>query len=177
MTATFRLAQEDLKALQRVVQRRIWSISRANSRMFLFNLVAWVPIGIFLAASAALYRQNPGLAGDLKFIFGALAVGSAAVVAGQLYWRRCLGRSLAATDSWFFQNQQIELTPEGISQKAAYGESFYRWSAFTSVVEDSDRLFLFLDNAQALVLPKSVVGSQEAVEELKAQVSVSARSW
>lgn len=167
---TFRLSEDDVVALHRAIWRRLQRIAKANSKKLLFDFVAWFPIGIFVMGFVELYRRNPQLAFDLYLIGGSLVLGVAAMIVGHVYLQRRYVRALRAPDSWFFENQMLEVQPDGIRTSGAYGESLFRWSAFRGLEEDEHRLLLFVDNAQALVLPKMALGSHEE-EVIRSRVS------
>lgn len=171
MIISFRLDRCDFSALQKIAQERINRTAKTNSRMLLFNVAAWIPMGMFFTGMSQLFRDNPHLWVDLGLTTGALAIGIAAVVASNRYWRKRVMVSLLADDSWFLKDQEIHICKDGILQRAAFGEAIFKWNSFHAVEEDDERLFLFLDNAQGLIIPKSAVQSQEELRELTLRVA------
>ncbi len=166
--ATFRLTQGDLVALLKVINRRLTELSHAQSKLFFSNLLIWIPLGIAFAAYAALFRNYPSMTRDLAIVAVFFCIGIGLMVGGILFKQRVVyRRAMLAPDGWFLSEQTVDLSPDGVSVRSACGEAHYTWPSFRDIVEDEANLYLFIDNAQALVLPKHALGSPEQIAQLK----------
>ncbi|PHV09602.1 YcxB family protein [Chitinimonas sp. BJB300] len=167
MHATFTLSESDFVALNNAVNRRLKAVSRANSKLFLPNFVVSVTMGVAIASYLALYRKYPFIATELSFVAGAFAVSTLFIVGNSVYKRSLCRRAMLSRNSWFLSRQDVELTENGFHWSGASSSAEYIWGAFCYFDEDKTNLYLFLDNAQAVVLPKKALGTPEQVEKVK----------
>lgn len=168
MHCSFTLTRADFAALQKILMRRLTHLSQANSRLFISNLFIWIPLGIAFAAYLALFRKYPAMSYDLSVVATTFCLGITLVVAGAFYKRHVYRRAMLSPESWFLSEQTADLTPEGLCAQGTYGLARYPWSAFRHLAEDDRNLYLFIDNAQAFVLPKVALGSSDQVARIKA---------
>ncbi len=168
MRCSFTLSMTDFVALHKVISRRLTQLSSANSKLFFSNLFIWVPLGIAIASYASLFRKYPDMSHDLAVVAAAFCVGVALMVAGMFYKQRIYRRVMLSPESWFFSEQTVDLEPDGLAAKGIYGVVRYPWSSFRYFGEDEKNLYLFIDNAQAFVLPKAAVGSSDQLAQVKA---------
>jgi hypothetical protein len=168
MHCSFTLSQADYDALQKVVIQRLTQLSRANPKLFFANILLWVPIGFALASYTALCRRYPDITHDLLVVAAAFAAGVCLILAGAIVKQRIYRRVMLSPDSWFLSEQTADLDAAGLVAKGAYGETRYPWAAFRHLAEDGRNIYLFIDNAQAYVLPKAALGSSERLAQMKA---------
>lgn len=168
MHSSFTLTTADFIALHKVIARRLTKLSHANSKLFFSNVFIWVPLGIAFASYAALFRKYPEMSYDLWVVAAAFCIGVTLMVAGMFYKQRIYRRVMLSPESWFLSEQTVDLGPEGLGAKGAYGVVHYPWSSFRYLAEDDRNLYLFIDNSQAFVLPKAAVGSSDNLAQVKA---------
>lgn len=167
MRFSFKLSKQDLASFHKIANRRLTAIAKANSRLFVANLIAWIPLGMAMASYAAMYRKYPDLTHDLNVVLAAIVIGGVLLFVSMLYKQRIYRHAALPEDSWFFANQTIEADSEGISIESASARALYKWSSFVYSVEDEHNFYLFIDNAQALVIPKSAVGSLDQLAQFR----------
>ena len=167
MHISFTLNKQDSIALQKVVGQRLTELSGQNSKLYFANIVAWIPIGVSLSAVATLYRSYPDLTSQLTIAISSLITGAFLLSTVKYYREFTCRKILAATDGWFFSEQKISLDENGISANALHCSAQYRWSSFRHLTEDERNLYLFVDNAQALILPKHALRSPDAIQQIK----------
>lgn len=168
MHSSFTLTNHDFVALQKVITCRLTQLSRANSKLFVSNLFTWIPIGIAFSGYATLFRKYPEMAYDLSVVAVAFCTGVALMVAVMFFKQRIYRRVMLPPESWFLSEQTVDIDSGGLGAKGAYGVVHYPWSSFRHLAEDDKNLYLFIDNAQAFVLPKAAVGSPEQLAQVKA---------
>lgn len=168
MHCSFTLSQADFFVLHKVINRRLTQLSSANSKLFLSNLIIWVPLGIAFASYAALFRKYPDMSHDLSVVAIAFCIGVGLIAIGMIFKRQIYRKVILSSKSWFLSEQTVDLDPVGLTAKGTYGEVRYLWSAFLHLVEDEKNLYLFIDNSQAFVLPKAALGSVDQVVQVKA---------
>jgi hypothetical protein len=165
---SFKLTRQDLAALQKRSVRRLTEISGANSKLFFANLLAWIPLGIALALFSEMYRRFPSLSPSLNLIAAALVAGLALAVGAAYYKQRLYKQAWLADDGWFLAEQTVDADAEGLRIRTARGETRFEWTAFMHRAEDDANLYLFIDNAQAVVVPKSALGSAGDAAQFRA---------
>ncbi len=171
MRCSFTLSRTDFIALHRVVDRRLSQLSGANTKLFFSNLFIWVPLGIAFAAYAAMYRKYPEMTYDLSVVVIAFCIGVVLMIAGAIYKQRIYRKTMLSPASWFLSEQTVALDPDGLSAEGTYGKAHYPWPSFLCHLEDENNLYLFIDNAQAFVLPKAALGASEHLAQVKEWVS------
>lgn len=168
MTYSFRLTREDFIQFHKVVARRLTRIGNASSKLLLANLIAWLPLGLALATCWAMYRKYPEASHDLNVVFGSVAAAAVLLIASFLYRRTLYWRAVLHDDGWFLAEQTVEADERGLTIQAAHSRSTYEWDAFVDRAEDESNLYLFIDNASALIVPKAAIGPVEEVSRFRA---------
>ena len=161
MHLSFRLSRKDLAALQEVASRRVTEVTRANYKLFFFTVIIWIPLGVALATYFALYRKYPEAAHDLTIVAAALALGIALFICHLYYKQHLTRRGYLSDDGWFLAEQTVDADTDGLGIQTARGHTSFRWTAFMHRAEDHANLYLFVDNAQAVIIPKSAFGSTD----------------
>ncbi|MDF1587259.1 YcxB family protein [Marinimicrococcus flavescens] len=166
----FQLAEEDRSALMRIARRRVAAAPGAGFRLGIANALAWAPLGMAVIAFADLYGQDGISVVQLNVIAGLIATWVCGTLAVSLYQRRLLADAALPRGGRFFERQTLRAEENGLEMCSAGAKSFYRWTAFSSVAEDKARLFLFLDVAEAIVVPKAALASAEREQALKSRI-------
>ena len=167
MRLSFRLSKRDLVSLHKQVSRRLTIIAKANSKLFVANCVAWIPMGIACATYFAMYRKYPDISHDLNVVLAVIAVSGISLWASVAYKQRIYREAILAENGWLLTEQTFEAQPECLSIENHTVRASYRWTAFIDCAEDETNLYLFIDNAQALILPKAAVGSDERLAQIR----------
>lgn len=171
MRCSFALSRADFIALQKVVDRHLSQLSGANTKHLFSTLFIWIPLGFAFAAYAAMYRKHPEMSYDLTVVIIAFCIGVVLMIAGAIYKQRIYRKTMLSPASWFLSEQTVEIDPNGLSAEGTYGKAHYPWPSFLCLVEDESNLYLFIDNAQAFVLPKAALGSSEHIAQVKEWIS------
>ncbi len=167
MHLTFTLTRSDYTALQKVAARRLTELAGANWKLMIVNVFVWIPLGVAFGAYGALFRKYPELSYDLSVVAVAFCSGVLLLVVGALYKQSLYRAVVLSPKSWFLSEQAVDLDEAGLSASGSYGTIHYPWASFCYHTEDGRNLYLFIDNNQAFVLPKAVVGSVEQLSRIK----------
>ncbi len=107
-----------------------------------------------------------------------LAVAGAGVALGFLvFWALAmmgvtrLREAMIADGGWFLSPQSIEVREDGIEQRSAAAITQWQWAGFKKREESATLIFLFLDNAVCLIVPKSIL-TPEAQALIEQRVSL-----
>ena len=125
-----------------------------------------------MAAYAAMYRKYPDLTHDLNVVLAAVVAGGVLLVVSILYKRHIYRSAVLSEEGWFLTEQTIDADSEGLKIENPNSRSCYRWASFVHSGEDATNLYLFLDNAQALIVPKSALGSPEEVTRFRSWLRI-----
>ena len=167
MQFSFKLTRRDCKPFLKVANQHLTAIAKANSRLFFANLVAWIPMGFAVAAYAAMYRKHPELAHELNVVAAAAVVAVALLVASIVFKHFLYQAALLSENGTFLVTQTVNADSKTISFRNSFGTRTYPWNCFIYRAEDDGYIYLFIDNALALIIPKSTVGSVEDLAELR----------
>jgi len=157
---SFRLSRQDLVAFHKVAGRRMKDVTGANLRLFVASLIAWIPVGTAILAYIGLYRTFPEASFALNIVVAWLALGVVLLCCYLVYRQRLTQRGWLSDDGWFLSEQSVDADAEGLRIRTAQGNaSSFLWKSFVHRTEDEAHLYLFVDNAQAVVIPKSALGN------------------
>lgn len=153
--------------MQKIASRRVTEVTRANYKLFASSVLTWIPLGVALATYFALYRKFPGAARDLTIVAAALALGIALFVCHLCYKQHLTRRGYLSDDGWFLAEQTVDADTDRLDIKTARGQTAFRWTAFMHRAQDDANLYLFVDNAQAVIIPKSAFGSADDLAQFR----------
>jgi hypothetical protein len=172
MKITVKLNQNDFVPYLRIVNRRLAELSKANSKLFISNVIVWIFLGIAVAAYSSLYRKYPYTFYDLNVVVIFLGVGVLFKVADLYYKQNLYRKVMFSQQGSFLEEQSIEMNADGMNISGSHKNSSYSWPAFIHFAEDTMNLYLFIDNAQAIILPRDALGSIENIAQVKAWLKV-----
>lgn len=156
MTSSFALQPKDFDRLQKVVGRRLQRKPGLPIVLFTVRVVAWLCIGMAVAAYARVLRAYPEL--DGLHVMAYLAVGAAVTIVAMPYISRAMMRKhMLAPDGAFLSPQTVQLTEQSLIVQSRTARTEMPWDRFLGLDEDDANYYLFVDAMQAFVLPRSVV--------------------
>lgn len=119
-------------------------------KVIVWFVVAWIAFAYFRWAGAV-----PHFGTHVAAAMAGAAVGVIAVLALARRGSRKLCQAMVADDGWFLSPQTIEVTDACIKQRSVAALTRWRWEGFRRREESPTLIFLFVDNAVCLVLPKA----------------------
>src|SRR6185295_17195796 len=131
------------------------------------GVITWIPLGFALAAYFAMYWRYPEAARDLTIAAAALALGVAFFICQFYYKQHLIRRGCLSDDGWFLAEQTVDASADGLGIRTTRGHTSFNWTAFMHHAEDDANLYLFVDNAQAVVIPKSAFGSTDDAAQFR----------
>ena len=167
MQFSFKLSWQDSKPFMKVANRRLTAIAKANPKLFVAYLVAWIPIGFAVAAYAAMYSEYPELTHDLNVVAVAVVVGAVLLVASNVFKQFLYQGASIAENGAFLVTQTVDADAKTICFSSSFGTHTYPWDCFIHRAEDAGHIYLFIDNAMALIIPKRFIDSPEKLAELR----------
>lgn len=162
MTIHFALTAKDLGRLQKIVARRFRRRNGALGLQFGLRVLVWVSIGLAVATYTRLMHQYPEISTPLWTVAVLLVVAFLAVLALPYLAQVSLSKQILAPNGAFLSPQTISLLPKSLQVSSATGTTEIPWSGLLAREEDKFNYYLFVDEAQALVLPKDAVAPYAA---------------
>lgn len=156
--ASFTLTPTDFARLQKVVGRRVGRKPGLSSTLFMLRAAVWVGVGLLVAAYVRVlddYAEPPHLRfmAYLVMIVFLLLVSLPHV--SQAIWRK----HMFAPSGTFLSPQTVSITDSALTIQSATMRSELLWAGFMAREEDDVNHYLFTDEMQAVVLPRSAVAS------------------
>lgn len=164
---TVKLDKKEWNSFSKVVNRRLTRLAKANSKLFVINLLAWIPLGFALAAYTAMYRKYPFLNEDLNVIGGSIILGAVLLVLSLVFRNIIYRNVVVAKNGSALAEHEFTAGPAELHVSSPFGSAAYPWSCFIDNVEEGNVVYLFTDNTQAIVIPLSNVGSEQEVGLLR----------
>lgn len=169
---TVKLNKKEWLAFSKVVNRRLTRLAKANSKLFAINVIAWIPLGFALAAYSAMYRAYPFLTKDLNEVGGSILLGAVLLVLSLLFRNRIYRNVVVAENGSTLAEHAFAAGPAELHVTGPFGRTTYPWGCFIDHIEENGVVYLFTDNAQALVIPLCNLRSEKEVESLRAWINV-----
>lgn len=164
---TVKLDKKEWISFSKVVNRRLTRLAKANSKLFVVNLMVWIPLGFALAAYLAMYREYPFLTEDLNVVGGSIVLGAVLLVLSLVFRNRICRNVVVAENGSALAEHEFTAGPTELHVTGPFGSTAYPWGCFLDHIEECGVVYLFTDNAQALVIPLRNVGSEKEVESLR----------
>ncbi len=167
MRFTFELEARHIRAFNDIAIRRLRARTKETWKLFPAFVVAWIPFGYAVGTYISLYKGNQNIRSDLLLIPFLLGMTAATVWLAGKYKARL--RAAAARDCSFSRvDHSVLAEPEYLEIVSGGVRSCYEWSRFIEVLEDVEALYLFLDSAEAVVIPKSAFADLADLEQFNA---------
>lgn len=156
MTSSFALQPKDFDRLQKVVGRRLQQKPGLPIVLLSVRFLAWLCIGMAVAAYARVLRAYPQL--DGLHVVAYLAVAAILTIVAMPYFSRAMMRKhMLALDGAFLSPQTVQFTEQALIVQSLAARTEMRWDRLLGVDEDDANYYLFVDAMQAFVLPRSAV--------------------
>lgn len=155
MKFTLKLDKTDYLAFNRFTITQLPFTKKDKWISILYNVIDGALFGCVLLV---LYKLYDSKYNDESFLLNLLSAILAAVfILGRLwryYSKKIYSKALLNDNGSILRQRNFEILESGIKQEDEFGSGHYTWKAFMSLQEDSHSLYLFIDNAMALVFPK-----------------------
>jgi len=162
-----RLQRSDWLVFNKAVNQRLTKLAKANSKLLVANLVAWIPLGFAMAAYSAMYREHPGLSHDLNVVLVVVVLGIVLLAASFLLKSRIYRRVSLSEHGSALVEHAFKATDQSLIVSGPFGNTSFTWDCFLDREERDGVIYLFIDNAQALVIPTLVLASEEDLAQLR----------
>ena len=136
---------------------------------FFLRVAVWFCIGGSIAILARVVRENPELANPIWLAGGLLFGAVILAVASPHATNNLVRKHLLSPRGAFLSPQTVEVTSAALVVNSATGRTEVPWSGVLAREEDAANIYLFIDELQALVLPRGAIAP--LLSELNAKTS------
>jgi hypothetical protein len=157
MTTSFSLTVNDFARFHKLVAKRFRTRFGLFSLQFGLRVLAWLCIGMAGAAYARVMRENPEISEPLVSVAVLMIVALLAIVAMPYLAQAAMRKHMLAPNGAFLSPQTVSLSATSVRVSSAAGTTEIPWSGVLSRAEDEANYYLFIDEMQALILPRAAV--------------------
>jgi hypothetical protein len=158
MKATFTLTEVDLTRLQNVVVKRVRAKTGVFSWPFALRVIVWMCIGFGGSASVRIMRQHPEISGPLVTVAVVTIIALLTLIALPYVAQASVCKHLLLPNGAFLSPQTVQFSEISLHISLATGKTEETpWTAMLARDEDESNYYLFVDAAQAFILPRSAM--------------------
>jgi hypothetical protein len=156
-TPAFALAPADFDRLMKVFRRRVRRGRRLPQAVFFVRLLSGASIVASMGIFVWLVQENEELARPLETLIGLLFFAIAVALAAPLVSQALVRSRIVSQRGEFLAPRAIEFSESGLVIVSTLRRTEIRWEGVLAREEDAANYYLFIDEIQAVVVPRSSV--------------------
>jgi hypothetical protein len=167
MEIEFTLNRKEYLEFLKLAYARMTRIGKGNSKFFALNVLVWIFIGMGLTGIFRFYKTYEGL--DFKHLNLALvflAISAIGLFAVAIYQRKFYLYYALNEDGHMLKRQKAKFTYDEIDIVTADTSQSFSWSSIQGKECSKNLICLYIDNSQALILPKRVFSGDGQIKEI-----------
>ena len=157
MKLKIQYTKDDLLEYQQAIQIRLRKLPSKGGIDFILNFALWILIALVILTTFSIYRDNPEIRPGIIYVVVYLAAICAILVGMGIFNRRRFNSRILAQDGVFLCPKEIEIFDDRIVFYSKYGQQSYLLCECLDLIKIKRNFFIFIDNAQAIVLPENLV--------------------
>ncbi len=154
---TFQLTADDLLRLHKIATRRQRRQLRLRPVAFFLSMLAGACIGFAASLLLRIAQSDPAVTLAIRIAIAAVAVGCLLFILAPHVERRYSLRRLFSRSRAVMTPCTLELKPDAIASQLGGVQPTIPWRALVAREEDDVNLYLFIDAANALVVPRAAI--------------------
>jgi len=155
MEIEFNITEEEHAEFIKSACIRLAKLGKINKNLFAINICEWIAIGFGFAALIKFYEVNNGLNFyHLNFAVISLIVGGIIIFLSMLYKARIHIKHSLNKDGHMLKKQTVLANNESICFNTIDTKQSFNWSAVLYKECTQNLILLYIDNNQALIIPK-----------------------
>lgn len=162
MTATFTLKTADFLRLQKLIARRHRKKFGFYSWRLALRVLVWFCIGLAGATYARAMREYPELSRPLELVAILLVVALLVIAIMPYVSQASMRKHMLAPNGAFLSPQIVTISAAAVTVDSVRGNTVVPWAGVLTRDEDDANYYLFVDEMQALVLPKAAIAGFES---------------
>lgn len=171
MELSFKLTRDDYLEFIKHTYARMAKIGNLNTKLFIINMFIWAAVTIGFISIYKVFQTTQGdelIHLSIFLVFWSIA--AIAVFSSIYYERKYYMYHSLNDDGLFFKNQRVEVSEEGYRVITGGTESFYKWTAILQIENTKNLICMYLDNNQALLIPKRALEGENMQNKLQAYI-------
>lgn len=161
MKKKFELSRNEFEEFIQLAYSRMSLIGQGDKKMLVVKIFIWVFIIMGFAGIIWFHLENEGLnlmRLNLSLVF--FGIGLLGIVAFGIYQREYYRHYSLHESGHILKEQTVIITKTGIHFETVNTKQFYLWSAIQTVETSKHLICLYIDNNQALLVPKTIFNSE-----------------
>ncbi|MCG8095268.1 MAG: YcxB family protein [Candidatus Thiodiazotropha endolucinida] len=177
MEIEFSLKREEYEEFVKAAYARISRISKASGKIFVINIVVWVFFGFGIAGVINFYEEYQYLDFEnLNISLIAMVIGVIGFMVGNIFQQRLFLKYSISESGQMLKSQKVQVSEHGLTYLTNNCTQSYEWEAIQEL-EESKKLYCFyIDNNQALLVPKRAINEIGGSEEFLKYINFAKRS-
>lgn len=166
MEVEYELSREEYVEYVKLAYARMARIGKAHLQMFAINIVIWIFVGMGIMGLFDFYKSYDGI--DFSYLNLTLVLWGIAIVgliAVTVYQRKFYMHHSLNENGRMMKRQTVSLTDEAIGFRTVDSEQTYWWPAIMAKEVSKHLICLYIDNNQALLIPKRVFADEAHLQE------------
>ena len=167
MKIEFSLNRGEFNEFLRLAYRRMSNIGNGGKKFFTINVIVWIFVGMGFTGIFRFYEAYDGL--DFKHLNYALIFWGISVVgfiATTTFQRKFYMKYALSDQGHMLKEQKVSFSNEGVRITTDNTEQFFSWAAFQDKECSDNLICLYIDNSQAVLIPKRVIQGSSHEDEL-----------
>ena len=166
MEIEFALNRKEYEEFVNAAYARIFRIGKSSSKMFVLNMVVWIFFGVGFAGLFHFYEQYCHL--DLAHLNVALCsilIGVIGFLGTRVYLKKLFFKNSVHDNGRMLKPQKLQISEQGLKFQTNDCVQSYSWPSIQDFEESKNLYCFYLDNNQALLVPKRSVAEIGITEE------------
>jgi len=177
MDTEFKLTREEYVEFIKLAYSRMSRLGGGSKKFIFINIIVWIFIGMGFAGIFRFYEVYEGL--DFKHLNIALTfwvIGILGIIAASIYQRKFYLHHSLSEDGRMLKDQKVTLSDDAITFSTVDCNQSYSWSSIRDCEYSENLICLYIDNNQALLIPKRAIGEETKLQELIDFINIKACS-
>lgn len=177
MEIEFTLKREEYEEFVKAAYSRISRISKSSGKMFTANIMVWVFFGLGFAGVIHFYEKYQYLDfSHLNIAFLAILIGVSGFIAANIFQQKMFIKHSIDENGRMLKPQKLEISERGLTYKTADCVQSYEWAAIQDLEETKNLYCFYIDNNQALLIPKRSVTETGKTKEFQRYANIAKSS-
>ena len=161
MKIDFQLDVDDFKATQMQIWKEISTSRGVKTKLLLFNVIVWIPLGIALAGYFQYFQKNLEDYIQLSIIAISFLLWFILFICWHVFRKRVHTNAILSADTAYCRPQTWETVENGFVIDSSLFTSKVKLSAIQNVVTDQQRVFVVVGPATIFTIPTSAFKNLE----------------
>lgn len=165
MNLKYQLGVDDFKATQAMMWRQVSNNGRNQTKLFLFNIIVWIPFGVAVTTFYFYFKRNLDDYMPLSIVATAFLLWIVLIIFGNMYKKRLFTNSMTSENATYCLPQTLETNSNGFRLSDSYFSTEIKSSSIKTITTDQKRVFMIVEPAVIFTIPTSAFENAEMQQE------------